>query len=82
MTPVLTPARTDGSEQDQPNLSPLPLGHSSPILSPLSTWACLFLVLVLPIFGLAPLLYPGYFQFHEGLVPLWNIGDLRANLGD
>src|SRR5688572_29928360 len=82
MTPVLTPARTGGSEQDQFDPAPLPLGQAGPTLFSLSTRACLFLALLLPIFGLAPLFYPGYLQFHEGLVPLWNIGDLRANLGE
>lgn len=46
------------------------------------TKSFLVLALVLPIFAVAPLFYPGYFQTHTGLVPLWNVSDLRANLGD
>jgi hypothetical protein len=46
-----------------------------------STSACLVLALILPIFALAPLFYPGYLQTHSGLVPLWNVADLQARLG-
>ncbi|MFN8459329.1 MAG: hypothetical protein U0401_32540, partial [Anaerolineae bacterium] len=41
----------------------------------------LLLTLVLSIFAIAPLFYPGYIQTHTGFVPLWNVADLRANLG-
>jgi hypothetical protein len=40
------------------------------------------LALVLPIFAIAPLFYPGYLQTHSGFVPLWNVADLRANWGN
>jgi hypothetical protein len=52
----------------QPNSGPAEAGR----------WP-LVLALILPIFALAPLFYPGYFQSHSGLVPLWNVADLRAN---
>jgi hypothetical protein len=42
----------------------------------------LFLALILPIFAVAPLFYPGYMETHTGLAPLWNVADLRANPGD
>lgn len=51
--------------------------------SPLSAYSFLtylVLVLVLPIFAIAPLFYPGDIQTHAGLVPVWNVADLRANL--
>lgn len=41
----------------------------------------LLLVLVLSVFAVAPLLYPGYLQTHAGFSPLWNTADLRSNLG-
>lgn len=44
--------------------------------------ASLLLAVILSIFAVAPLLYPGYIQTHSGFVPLWNVIDLRANLGD
>ncbi len=44
-----------------------------------STLTGLILALILPIFALAPLFYPGYIQTHSGLVPLWNLADWRAN---
>jgi len=43
-----------------------------------SARAFLALSLILPIFAVAPLFYPGYFQTHAGLTPLWNLADLRA----
>ncbi|KPK03812.1 MAG: hypothetical protein AMJ56_18495, partial [Anaerolineae bacterium SG8_19] len=39
----------------------------------------LALSLILAIFAVAPLLYPGYFQTHAGLTPVWNVTDLRAD---
>jgi hypothetical protein len=48
----------------------------------LSTPAALILALVLPIFAVAPLFYPGPIQIHSGFVPLWNITNLQANGGD
>jgi hypothetical protein len=41
--------------------------------------ACLVLALILPVFAIAPLFYPGYIQTHSGFVPIWNVVDLRAN---
>lgn len=82
MTPVLTPARPSGSEQRQFDPSSPTLDQSRPTTSTLSNQACLLLALILPAFAIAPLFYPGYFQHHEGLVPLWNIADLKATLGD
>ncbi len=48
----------------------------------LSTSVGLLLILILAVFAIAPLLYPGYIQTHNGFVPLWNVLDLRANLGN
>jgi hypothetical protein len=44
--------------------------------------AGLVLTLIFSIFAIAPLFYPGYFQTHSGLVPVWNVVDLRANWGN
>jgi hypothetical protein len=41
----------------------------------------LVLTIVLTIFVVAPLFYPGYIQTHLGFVPLWNVADLKVNLG-
>lgn len=49
---------------------------------PSSTLVYIGLTLILPIFALAPLFYPGYIQTHSGFVLPWNVADLRANLGD
>ncbi len=51
-----------------------------PIL--LSTPSSLVLSLVLAIFAIAPLFYPGYLQTHYSFITLWNVADLRANLGN
>ena len=53
---------------------------SSAILQ--SSQSYLILVLVLTVFAVAPLFYPGYIQTHSGFMPVWNVADLRANLGD
>jgi len=42
----------------------------------------LTLVLLLSVFAVAPLLYPGYIQTHSGFIPLWNMADLRTSLGN
>lgn len=42
----------------------------------------LVLTAALCLFALAPLFYPGYIQTHSGFVPVWNVLDLRANLGN
>jgi hypothetical protein len=47
----------------------------------LSNLAAFVLALILPIFAVAPLFYPGYIQTHSGFVPLWNVADWSANLG-
>ncbi|NJN95874.1 MAG: hypothetical protein HC875_18095 [Anaerolineales bacterium] len=39
----------------------------------------LILSLVLSLFALAPLFYPGYIQTHFGFIVLWNVADLRTN---
>lgn len=39
----------------------------------------MLLALILPIFAVAPLFYPGYFQTHTGLTLFWNLTDLQAN---
>ncbi|MDM8520246.1 hypothetical protein QUF64_09370 [Anaerolineales bacterium HSG6] len=36
----------------------------------------------MPVFLIAPLFYPGYIETHVGYIPLWNIADLRANMGN
>ena len=57
-----------------------PLHKVSPETSSARTY--LLLALILPIFAVAPLFYPGYVETHSGLAPLWNVADLRANLGN
>ncbi|MEW5956416.1 MAG: hypothetical protein AB1801_01735 [Chloroflexota bacterium] len=47
----------------------------------ISPRAGLLLAVVLSVFVVAPLFYPGYIQTHAGYIPLWNVIDLRANLG-
>jgi hypothetical protein len=75
--PISPPVQPANLEQPHKTATtPSPVG--SPVT--LSTPACFILSLLLPIFALAPLFYPGYIQVHSGLVPLWNIADLRANL--
>ncbi|MFC1976478.1 hypothetical protein ACFLXQ_08765, partial [Chloroflexota bacterium] len=54
--------------------------QSVPVKFKLSNLAVLALALILPIFAVAPLFYPGYIQTHSGLVPLWNVADCPANL--
>ncbi len=41
--------------------------------------AYLVLALILPIFAIAPLFYPGYIQTHSGFIPAWNVVDLRVD---
>lgn len=43
-----------------------------------ATW----LALLLPVFAWAQLTYPGYFEFHSGFVPIFNLNDLLHHLGD
>ena len=40
--------------------------------------AFIALALILPVFAVAPLLYPGYFEAHSGYGPLWNLQQWRA----
>ena len=54
--------------------------QQSTLPASISERAGFLLALILPIFAVAPLFYPGYFQTHTGLTPLWNLIDLRANL--
>ncbi len=53
-------------------LSHVQANSQSPFTYPL-------LALILSVFAVAPLFYPGYFQTHSGFIPLWNLTDLRAN---
>ncbi len=55
-------------------LHPLPI---RPLLS-----AAGWLALLLPVFAWAPLTYPGYFEFHSGFLPIFNLNDLARNLAD
>lgn len=57
-----------------PHLSDEPANSQSPSTYPL-------LALILSIFVVAPLFYPGYFQTHSGFTSLWHLADLRANSG-
>jgi hypothetical protein len=43
-----------------------------------ATW----LALLVPVFAWAQLTYPGYFEFHSGFVPIFNLNDLLYHLGD
>ena len=40
------------------------------------------LAFVLPVFAWAPLTFPGYFVFRSGFLPVFNLADLLAHLGD
>jgi len=42
----------------------------------------LLLAFLLPVFAWAPLTYPGYFVFRSGFLPVFNLADLLAHLGD
>lgn len=59
----------------------LPSSTLSTFTLPRTVTPYLILALILPIFAIAPLFYPGYIQTHSGFVPLWNVADLRANFG-
>ncbi len=54
---------------------------STPSVLLSTTPAYLTLSLVLALFAIAPLFYPGYIQTHFGFIALWNVADLRANPG-
>ena len=41
-----------------------------------------WLALLLSIFAWAPLTYPGYFEFHSGFLPIFNLNDLARHLAD
>ena len=66
------------SKQEQPNTIPAQSGN----IYMVSAKAGLLLTLILSVFAIAPLLYPGFIQTHSGFVPVWNIVDLRLNLGN
>lgn len=40
------------------------------------------LAFLLPVFAWAPLTYPGYFVFRSGFLPVFNLADFLAHLGD
>lgn len=44
--------------------------------------AATLLAWLLPIFAWAPLAYPGYFEFHSGFLPVFNLNDLLRHLPD
>ena len=48
------------------------------------TWplAATLLAWLLPVFAWAPLTYPGYFEFHSGFLPIFNLNDLMRHLAD
>ena len=49
---------------------------------PLKLWrpqAVTLLAWLLPIFAWAPLAYPGYFEFHSGFLPIFNLNDLMGH---
>ncbi len=41
--------------------------------------ADLFLTLLLTVFAIAPLAYPGYLQAHSGFIPVYNLADLASS---
>lgn len=61
-------------QEDRPALS-----TPSVLLSTVPVY--LILSLVLALFAIAPLFYPGYIQTHQGFITLWNVADLRATPG-
>ena len=44
--------------------------------------AATLLAWLLPVFAWAPLAYPGYFEFHSGFLPIFNLNDLMRHLAD
>ncbi len=44
--------------------------------------AATLLAWLLPVFAWAPLTYPGYFEFHSGFLPIFNLNDLLRHLAD
>lgn len=49
---------------------------------PLKLWrpqAVTLLAWLLPVFAWAPLAYPGYFEFHSGFLPIFNLNDLMGH---
>jgi hypothetical protein len=54
---------------------------ANPIAPALTVRSGLLLLVILSLFAVAPLLYPGFIETHSGYVPLWNIIDLRQNWG-
>jgi hypothetical protein len=41
-----------------------------------------WLALLVPVFAWAQLTYPGYFEYHSGFVPIFNVNDLLRHLAD
>ncbi|HSN76811.1 MAG TPA: hypothetical protein VL334_17190 [Anaerolineae bacterium] len=44
--------------------------------------AATLLAWLLPVFAWAPLTYPGYFEFHSGFLPIFNLNDLMRQGAD
>jgi hypothetical protein len=44
--------------------------------------AATLLAWLLPVFAWAPLTYPGYFEFHSGFLPIFNLNDLMRHGAD
>jgi hypothetical protein len=42
----------------------------------------LWLAWLIPVFAWAQLTYPGYFEFHSGFLPIFNVNDALRHLGD
>ncbi len=80
ITPLPRPVSKQPAPQS-PNLQSPNLQSPNLPISTLTPTAALLLSLLLSLFAIAPLFYPGYIQTHSGFVPLWNVADLRANGG-
>ena len=44
--------------------------------------AATLLAWLLPVFAWSPLTYPGYFEFHSGFLPIFNLNGLMRHLAD
>ncbi|MDM8527907.1 hypothetical protein QUF58_06780 [Anaerolineales bacterium HSG24] len=63
-------------------LGDMPFWKGLLLIVPYASRTYLILATILPIFLIAPLFYPGYIETHIGYIPLWNIADLKANIGN